>query len=141
MCLVDKIKVYFGEDLSGKIIVLWGLVFKFNIDDIWEVFLIYIIQVLFDVGVIIWVYDFEVMFNVKVCFGDQVFFVVDQYEVFIGVDGLVIVIEWSVFCIFSFEVMKELFKNLFIFDGCNFYDLELMQEKGFYYESIGCIVV
>ena len=77
----------------------------------------------------------------KARFGDQVFFAADQYEALIGADGLAIATEWSVFRTPSFEVMKELLKNPLIFDGRNLYDLELMQEKGFHYESIGRTVV
>jgi len=141
MRLADKIKAHFGEDLSGKTIALWGLAFKPNTDDIREAPSIYTIQALLDAGASIRAYDPEAMPNVKARFGDQVFFAADQYEALIGADGLAIATEWSVFRTPSFEVMKELLKNPLIFDGRNLYDLELMQEKGFHYESIGRTVV
>ena len=40
-----------------------------------------------------------------------------------------------------FEVMKELLNTPVIFDGRNLYPLELMQEKGFHYESIGRSII
>ncbi|RME97930.1 MAG: UDP-glucose/GDP-mannose dehydrogenase family protein, partial [Bacteroidetes bacterium] len=42
--LIHKIKAYFGEDLRGKTIALWGLAFKPNTDDIREAPALYTIE-------------------------------------------------------------------------------------------------
>ena len=55
----------------------------------------------------------------------------------IGADALAIITEWSVFRTPSFRVMRKLLKAPVVFDGRNLYDLDLMKENGFYYESIG----
>ncbi|RMF04030.1 MAG: UDP-glucose 6-dehydrogenase, partial [Bacteroidetes bacterium] len=86
-------------------------------------------------------FDPEAMANVAAVFGDRITLTEDQYEALIGADALAIATEWSVFRTPSFSVMKELLKAPVIFDGRNLYDLELMKEKGFYYESIGREVV
>lgn len=137
MRLVDKIKARLGDDLSGKTIGLWGLAFKPNTDDIREAPAVYTIEALLEAGAQIRAFDPEAMENVKARFGDKVFFANDQYEALIGADALAIATEWSVFRTPSFNVMKELLKTPLIFDGRNLYDLELMEEKGFHYESIG----
>ncbi len=141
MRLVDKIKARLGDDLTGKTIGLWGLAFKPNTDDIREAPAIYTIEALLEAGAQIRAFDPEAMDNVKALFGNKVFFASDQYEAIIGADALAIATEWSVFRTPSFNVMKELLKNPLIFDGRNLYDLELMEEKGFHYESIGRQVV
>lgn len=141
MRLVDKIKARLGDDLTGKTIGLWGLAFKPNTDDIREAPAVYTIEALLEAGAQIRAFDPEAMDNVKALFGDKVFFASDQYEALIGADALAIATEWSVFRTPSFNVMKELLKNPLIFDGRNLYDLELMEEKGFHYESIGRQVV
>lgn len=135
--LVTKIKNYFGSDLTGLTIGMWGLAFKPNTDDIREAPALYIIDGLLEAGAKIKVFDPEAMSNVKALYGDKIQFATEQYEVLIDADALAIVTEWSVFRTPSFKVMKELLKQPVIFDGRNLYDLDRMQEKGFYYESIG----
>ncbi|MEL6657794.1 MAG: UDP-glucose/GDP-mannose dehydrogenase family protein [Bacteroidota bacterium] len=141
MRLVDKIKDHFGDDLSGKTFALWGLAFKPNTDDIREAPAVYTIKSLLDAGAKLRVFDPEAMDNVRTLFGEQIHFAEDQYDALIGADALAIATEWSVFRAPSFSVMKELLKAPIIFDGRNLYDLELMMEKGFHYESIGRSIV
>jgi UDPglucose 6-dehydrogenase len=139
--LVDKIVDFFGADLTGKTIAVWGLAFKPNTDDIREAPALYTIQALLDLGAKIRAFDPEAMDNVKAQYQDRVFFGKDQYEPLIGADCLAIVTEWSVFRSPSFDVMKELLKEPIIFDGRNLYDLDGMKSSGFYYESIGRKVI
>jgi len=141
MRLADKIINNFGEDLSSKTIGLWGLAFKPNTDDIREAPAIYTIEKLLAAGAKVIAFDPEAMENVKAIFGERVTFVKDQYEALIGVDALAIATEWSTFRAPSFDVMKQLMKQPYIFDGRNLYDLNLMREKGFNYESIGRNVI
>ncbi|TAK36521.1 MAG: UDP-glucose/GDP-mannose dehydrogenase family protein, partial [Saprospiraceae bacterium] len=139
--LTEKIKAWFGGDLSGKTIALWGLAFKPNTDDIREAPALYLIEDLLEAGAAVKAYDPEAMPNVKALFGDKIVFAQEQYEALIGADALAIVTEWSVFRTPSFEVMKQLLKKPAIFDGRNLYDVDLMLERGFHYESIGRNIV
>ncbi len=136
--LVEKIKAFFGsDDLSGKTIALWGLAFKPNTDDIREAPALYIIDQLLGAGAKVRAYDPEAMDNVRRIYGQRITLCEDMYEPLIGADALAIVTEWSVFRTPSFDVMKSLLKEPAIFDGRNLYPIERMQERGFYYASIG----
>ncbi len=135
--LADKIKAFFNQNMEGKTIAVWGLAFKPNTDDIREAPALYIIDELLAAGAVVKAYDPEAMQNVKARYGDRIQLAADQYETLIGADALAIVTEWSLFRTPSFKVMKELMKKPVIFDGRNLYDLDVMQENGFYYESIG----
>ncbi|MEY4108578.1 MAG: hypothetical protein RL181_2920 [Bacteroidota bacterium] len=137
LLLADRIKAFFGEQLHGKTIAVWGLAFKPNTDDIREAPALYTIEELLKAGAQIKAFDPEAMGNVEKLFGNQIQYCKDQYEALIHADALAIVTEWSVFRTPSFSVMKELLKNPVIFDGRNLYDLEMVAEHGFYYESIG----
>lgn len=139
--LADKIIEYFGGDVKGKTIAMWGLAFKPNTDDIREAPSLYIIKNLIKAGATVRAYDPEAMANVKAEYNGQIHLAADPYETLIDADALAIVTEWSVFRTPSFKVMKELMKNPIIFDGRNLYDLENMEELGFYYSSIGRAVV
>ncbi len=137
MILAEKIVAKFGADLSGKRIGVWGLSFKPETDDIREAPALTIIDELLEKNADVLVYDPEAMANVKRIYGDKLIFANDQYEALQDVDALAIVTEWSAFRTPDFNRMKSLMRGDNIFDGRNLFDLEVMQEAGFYYASIG----
>ena len=135
--LSKKIIDYYGGDLSGKTIAVWGLAFKPNTDDIREAPALTIIEELLNAGASIKAYDPEAMENVKQIFGDRITFAKEQYETLIGTDSLAVITEWPVFRVPSYKVLKELLSEPVIFDGRNIYDPRTMEAEGFYYDSIG----
>ena len=135
--IADKIEAYYGEDLRGKTVALWGLAFKPNTDDIREAPALYTIDRLLTAGANVRAFDPEAMDNVRAIYGDRVTFVDEQYEALEGADLLAIVTEWSVFRTPDFDRMKATLKEPIIFDGRNLYDLDRMHKQGFRYESIG----
>ncbi|WP_273444413.1 UDP-glucose dehydrogenase family protein [Neolewinella agarilytica] len=135
--IADKIEAYYGEDLKGKTVTLWGLAFKPNTDDIREAPALYTIDRLLAAGAQVRTFDPEAMDNVKALYGDKVVFCEDQYEAATGADCLAIMTEWSVFRTPNFDKLKGALSKPVIFDGRNLYDLRRMVEAGFYYDSIG----
>ncbi len=135
--LIPKIKKYFGGDLSGKRIGIWGLAFKPETDDIREAPSLYIIDELLQAGAEVTAFDPEAMDNVKRKLGDSIAFAPGMYGALEDADALVICTEWGVFRNPNFEVIKELLKEPVIFDGRNLYDVGEMKSEGFHYESIG----
>lgn len=135
--LFDKLMNYYDQDINGKKIGIWGLSFKPNTDDIREAPAVYIIEKLIEAGAKIFAHDPEAMSNIGDKFGEQVTLTKDQYSALEDVDALMIVTEWSVFRTPDFKKMKELMRHPAIFDGRNLYDVDTMEEEGFYYESIG----
>jgi UDPglucose 6-dehydrogenase len=139
--IVPKLKSYFKNDLKGKKIAIWGLAFKPDTDDIREAPALYIIDELLAAGASVSAYDPEAMDNVSRLLGGKIEFGMDEYAVLKDADALVICTEWSLFRTPDFDRMKTLLKNNTIFDGRNLYALDQMEEKGFYYASIGRGVV
>ena len=139
--LIPKIKMYFDNDLKGKKIVIWGLAFKPNTDDIREAPSIDIINELLLEGARIAAYDPEAMPNMKRIYGEQIEFCDDAYSALKDAESLIICTEWSEFISPSFEKMKKLMENPVIFDGRNIFDLEVMKNHGFHYESVGRKVI
>lgn len=135
--LAEKIIRYFGGDLKGKTIAVWGLAFKPNTDDIREAPALYIINDLLKAGAKIIAYDPEAMENVKAEYNGQVEMADDQYTCIENADALAIITEWSVFRTPNFDRVTEALKNKVIFDGRNLYSMEKMNELGYHYESIG----
>lgn len=135
--IVPKIKNYFGNDLKGKKIALWGLAFKPDTDDIREAPARYIIEELTALGAEIHAFDPEAMDNIKAIYGDKISYGENAYEVLQDADALLIATEWGVFRNPDFTKIEEALKEKVIFDGRNLYDLDKMTEKGFRYFSIG----
>lgn len=141
LTLAEKVKEYFGEDLSGKKLALWGLAFKPNTDDIREAPALYIVDELTKAGAEICAFDPEAMPNVKEVKGDAILYAKNQYEALENADALLIATEWSVFRTPDFEKVEKAMKEKVVFDGRNLYDLKDMEKRGYYYESIGRLTV
>lgn len=116
---------------------MWGLLFKFEIDDMCEVLVLVVIEKLLQVGVIVKVFDLVVMEEMECCIGKQVIYCKDMYEVVIDVDVIVLMMEWKQFCMLSWVIICKVMKNFVVVDGCNIYDGEELKELGFIYFCIG----
>lgn len=135
--LLPKIREYFGGDLKGKRIALWGLAFKPDTDDIREAPALYIIDELLKEGAEISAYDPEAMSNVQEKLGNKIRFAMDAYDACDKADFLLIATEWSVFRHPDFAKVGQKLKEKIIFDGRNLYDLDFMKREGYDYISIG----
>jgi UDPglucose 6-dehydrogenase len=139
--LIPKVTKYFDSKLSGKKIAIWGLAFKPNTDDIREAPAIDIINGLLLKDAQILAYDPEAMPNMKKLYGDKIHFASNAYDALKNVDCLLICTEWGEFISPSFDKMKSLMNKATIFDGRNIFDLEVMKNNGFHYESVGRKVI
>lgn len=135
--LIPAIKEYFKGNLKGKRIALWGLSFKENTDDIREASSLDMIEELLREGASIVAYDSAAMENVKQVLGDKISYGEDMYAVLEDADALLIATEWSEFRNPKFEIIADKLKNKAIFDGRNLYEPKRLEEKGFFYKSIG----
>ncbi|MBL7717333.1 MAG: UDP-glucose/GDP-mannose dehydrogenase family protein [Flavipsychrobacter sp.] len=139
--LGKKIKEFFGNDLSGRTFAIWGLAFKPETDDIREAPALELINELLQAGAKVKAYDPEAMPNVKGMLGDKITYAANQYDALEGADALVIVTEWSEFRNPDFTRIEASLNLPVIFDGRNVYTVEKMEERAFYYESIGRKIV
>ena len=139
--LGQKVKNYFGSDLSGYTFAIWGLAFKPETDDIRDAPALELINELTEAGAKLRVFDPEAMNNVRQIIGDKIHYANDQYDTLIGASALIVVTEWSEFRNPDFERVYTMLTHPAIFDGRNVYSLEKMQEHSFYYESIGRKVI
>ena len=139
--LFPKIKNFFRGDLSGKKIAVWGLAFKPDTDDIREAPALFMIEALLDAGANISAYDPEALPNVKNSLGAKIDYANDEYSALSGADALLICTEWGIFRNPDFTRMKSLMKDAVLFDGRNLFEIGEMNDKGFYYCSIGRNVI
>ena len=135
--LPEAIDQYFGSELRGRQIALWGLAFKPNTDDIREAPALDIINYLLSAGAHVSVFDPEAQENVRAVYGDKLTYCQNQYDALNGADALVIATEWSLFRTPDFARMSMLMQQPVIFDGRNLYDPARVRSEGFVYSSIG----
>jgi UDPglucose 6-dehydrogenase len=135
--LLGPILDHYQGSLTNKTIALWGLAFKPDTDDIREAPALYMIEHLLEAGANVVAFDPEAMENVKRQKGYKITYANDQYDALKDADCLLICTEWSAFRNPDFDKMSSLLKTKTIFDGRNLYDLEKMNELGYFYKSIG----
>ena len=139
--LIPGIKKYFNNDLKGKRFALWGLAFKPNTDDVREAPAIYMIEALIKEGASVCAFDPEGMKNLKKEVGDVIEYADNQYDALKDADALIIATEWNEFRTPDFAKIAERLKNKAIFDGRNLFDLSMIEDLGFHYESVGRRIV
>lgn len=135
--LFQPIKDYFGGNLKGVKIAMWGLAFKPDTDDIREAPSLYMIEKLIDEGATVVAFDPEAMENVKKLLGHRIEYAESAYDAADGADALLVCTEWSVFRNPDFDVLDDKLNNKVIFDGRNLYDLDKMRQLGYHYKSVG----
>jgi UDPglucose 6-dehydrogenase len=79
--------------------------------------------------------------NVQGVIGDKINYASNEYEALENADALVVCTEWGIFRNPDFDKIANLLKDKVIFDGRNLFDLHEMNERGFYYSSIGRSIV
>ena len=132
-----KVERHFKGKLEGMRVVIWGLAFKPNTDDIREAPGFYILDELLKAKAQVAVFDPEAMNNVKARYGDRLEYAESSYGALQGADALIVVTEWNEFRKPDFGLMKNLMRQPVIFDGRNIYDPEKIRQRGFLYHSIG----
>jgi UDPglucose 6-dehydrogenase len=135
--MFNKIRKYFNNNLSDKLIGIWGLSFKPKTDDIRKSSSIYLIEKLLKEGAVVKVYDPAAMNETRQKLGDRILYAADPYGALNEADALVLMTEWSEFHIPDLEKMADIMKGRVIFDGRNIYDPELIKRAGFKYFGIG----
>ena len=133
----EKLSRYFGGDLRGKTVALWGLAFKPETDDMREAPSLVLVGLLLEAGCVVRVYDPVAMEECKRRIGDKVTYCRDKYEAVVDADALLLVTEWKEFRMPSWEVLRKTMRGNVVIDGRNIYDREEMRQNGFDYECIG----
>ncbi len=132
-----KLDKHFNGDLQGKRIAVWGLAFKANTDDMRESPALPLIDYLLSKGAIVAAYDPQANDTAEVIYGDKIIYCEDNYSALDGAEALVVATEWNEFRRPNFDRVKELLKDMVVFDGRNLFNPENMKEMGFTYYAVG----
>lgn len=135
--LFRKLSGYYGGDLKGRTVTLWGLAFKPETDDMREATSLVMIQKLLDAGCKVRVYDPVAMDECRRRVGDAVEYAVDMYGAVLDSDALLLLTEWKQFRLPSWGVIKKTMNHAVVIDGRNIYDAQELAGWGFDYLCIG----
>jgi len=137
--LFEKLKQHFGDNLSGKLIALWGLSFKPNTDDMRDAPSRNLMESLWQEQCRVQAFDPVAMEECHRIYGDRsdLLLTNSAEEALQNADALVLVTEWQQFKAPDFDRIKSMLRSPVIIDGRNQYEPDLMRLKGFTYYSIG----
>jgi UDPglucose 6-dehydrogenase len=138
-CLFDKLETFYGGDLAGKRIAVWGLAFKPNTDDMREAPSRYLMESLWEAGALVQAFDPQAHHECRRLYGDHpaLELCASKEAALEGADALVICTEWKNFWAPDFELMSESLKDQLIIDGRNIYSPGIVARYGLRYLSIG----
>jgi UDPglucose 6-dehydrogenase len=136
--VAGKVKKHFGS-LEGKRIALWGLAFKPGTDDVRDSPAKTIAKFLLGSGATVVGHDPEGLANFKFEMGELggLSYASSAYDALHGADAVVLVTEWSEYKRPNWDKAKGLMRNLAVFDLRNQYSRRVLEDLGFYYESVG----
>jgi len=125
------------KDIKDKDILVLGLAFKANTDDIRESAAIDIIKRLQKHGARVRAYDPLALLRAQQVFDGTITYVRHPHEGAKDVDAVVIATEWPEFRELDWAFMKSESRTPILIDGRNLLDAQEMKKHGFTYEGVG----
>lgn len=135
--LFRKLVRYYGTDLSGKRVAIWGLSFKPETDDMREATSLVTINLLLEAGCDVVVYDPVAMGECRRRIGDSVEYSNDKYEAVTDADALLVITEWRQFRLPNWKLVYNAMRVPLVIDGRNIYDPDELGSAGIKYYCIG----
>lgn len=134
--LFSKFAHYFGGDVRGRKVAVWGLAFKPETDDMRQAPSLVLIEALLEAGCEVSVYDPVAMEEARRQLGDQVHYAADLYSSALDADAIFHVTEWKAFRMPAWEVLRRSVQTPLLIDGRNVFDAG-PREAGFTLLQIG----
>jgi nucleotide sugar dehydrogenase len=134
--LFSKFAHYFGGDVRGRKVAIWGLAFKPETDDMRQAPSLVLIEALLEAGCEVSVYDPVAMEEARRQLGDRVHYAADLYSSALDADAIFHVTEWKTFRMPAWEVLRRSVRTPLLIDGRNVFDAG-PREAGFTLLQIG----
>jgi UDPglucose 6-dehydrogenase len=139
LVVMEKLVQQLGEDLSGRVVALWGLAFKPGTDDMREAPSQVVVRELAGRGASVRAYDPVATAEARRVLADvtNLEFVSSAMQALRGADALLIVTEWKEFRSVDLEAMRAVMRGAVIVDGRNILEPAAARAAGFDYAGIG----
>lgn len=140
--LFQKISAYFGHQLQGCSIAVWGLAFKPNTDDMREAPSRVLMEALWEAGARVVAFDPAAMQEAARLYPEQIatgqlVLAPDAEAALVGANALAICTEWREFQMPDYGFIAEHLSHDVIFDGRNILDRNRAAKEGLTYIGIG----
>ncbi|MCB1923575.1 MAG: UDP-glucose/GDP-mannose dehydrogenase family protein [Gammaproteobacteria bacterium] len=137
--LFRKISEFFGGDLNGRTVALWGLAFKPNTDDMRAAPSRTLMESLWEAGARVRAFDPVAHEEARRIYGARDDFTIcaTADEAIEDADILAVVTEWIEFRSPDFDEIRDKLRHRAIFDGRNLYDPRVVSAAGLTHFSIG----
>ena len=135
--MVQKIRRALGGSEAGKSLGVLGLSFKPETDDMRDSPSLAILPPLLEKGARVRAHDPQAMHEAKKLLPEGIEYCEDVYDVFDGVDAVVVMTEWNVYRGLDLDRMREAMAGKVVVDLRNVYEPSEMRERGFEYHGVG----
>lgn len=135
--LFEKLSRHYAGNLAARTIAVWGLSYKPETDDMREAPALVLIEKLLEAGCRVQVYDPIAMERCRAVLGDRVTYAKDMYDAALDADAVMLVTEWKVFRLPSWETLRRVMRTPLLIDGRNIYDRDEALAAGITYDRIG----
>lgn len=135
--LFEKLSRHYAGNLTARTIAVWGLSYKPETDDMREAPALVLIEKLLEAGCRVQVYDPIAMERCRAVLGDRVTYAKDMYDAALDADAVMLVTEWKVFRLPSWETLRRVMRTPLLIDGRNIYDRDEVLAAGIMYDRIG----
>lgn len=135
--LFEKLSRHYAGNLAARTIAVWGLSYKPETDDMREAPALVLIEKLLEAGCRVQVYDPIAMERCRAVLGDRVTYAKDMYDAALDADAVMLVTEWKVFRLPSWETLRRVMRTPLLIDGRNIYDRDEVLAAGITYDRIG----
>jgi len=135
--LFHKFKRFFGGEIKGMTVAVWGLSFKPETDDMRDAPSLSLIESLLDAGVSVRAYDPAAMVEARNYLNNNIYYATDIYDAAVGADALIVPTEWKEFRMPDWKRLRDLMQHHLVIDGRNIYNSEELASHGFHYYGIG----
>ncbi len=140
--LFEKISSYFGGNLRGRTIAIWGLSFKPNTDDMREAPSRVLMEALWEEGCKVQAFDPVAANETRRLYPEPIRDGVlsladDAYSALAGADALAICTEWREFQMPDYRAIEQSLVQPVVFDGRNLLDPNRAAEEGITYYGVG----
>lgn len=130
---------YFGGEVAGRRVALWGAAFKPGSDRVDNAPALKLIEALAAQDVTIRVHDPLAMPELRAWAGETVALECceDPYEAVRDVDALMLVTEWKLYWSPDWALLRETMRTPLVLDGRNIYDPGFVRNQGLLYQGVG----
>ena len=137
--VIAKLRDHFGDNLTGRVIAMWGLAYKAGTDDIRESPARVILQALWDAGCAVQGYDRHAADSLQAAVGARgdLRLIDAPLKALESADALVIATEDPVYAQADPAKIRECLKGDLLIDGRNLLDPETVRRAGLVYSGFG----